>query len=157
MPEAIHQEILFDANPSTIYDALTDSTKFGEVTSGSPTEINKESGGSFSLFGGMIAGRNLELVQNKRIVQAWRAANWEEGVYSVVKIELNEQGTPNPFSFGSYRISRGTSRASFDRMGRKLLETPQEILFSKCLIFSNPTVPEYKIQFYQTGLRFPSV
>jgi len=33
------------------------------------------------------------LLPGKRIVQAWRVANWEPGKYSPAKFELSEQGS----------------------------------------------------------------
>ncbi|MFL6562648.1 MAG: SRPBCC domain-containing protein, partial [Bacillus sp. (in: firmicutes)] len=71
--------------------ALTDSNQFSQVTGGAPVEISPVAGGTFSCFGGMIHGRNIELVPGVRIVQAWRVANWPEGVYSIAKFELKEQ------------------------------------------------------------------
>lgn len=44
------------------------------------------------MFGGMIVGRNVELVPNQRIVQAWRPTHWDPGVYSIVRFELKAQG-----------------------------------------------------------------
>ena len=90
MTKTIHQEVVFDASPERIYEALTDANQFSEIT-GAPTEINPEDGGSFSCFGGMILGRNIELVPGQRIVQAWRVANWPKGVYSIAKFELTKQ------------------------------------------------------------------
>jgi activator of HSP90 ATPase len=49
-------------------------------------------GGAFSTFGGLIVGRQIELVPDTRIVQAWRPAYWEPGVYSLVKFELSDSG-----------------------------------------------------------------
>ncbi|MGM0834825.1 MAG: SRPBCC domain-containing protein [Bacillota bacterium] len=92
MTMTIHEEIIFKTNPNTLYQALTDSKQFSEVTGGAPTDIQAEAGGTFSLFGGMIEGRMIELVPNERIVQAWRAGNWDPGVYSIVKFEFNQQG-----------------------------------------------------------------
>jgi activator of HSP90 ATPase len=92
MSLTIHQEIIFKASPKQVYDALIDPNQFKTVTGGAPTEINAESGGAFSLFGGMITGMNIELIANERIVQAWRAANWNEGKYSIAKFEIKEQG-----------------------------------------------------------------
>jgi activator of HSP90 ATPase len=83
----IHQEIEIKSNQERIYDALLDSKQFAAVT-GMPAEISRDAGGAFSTFGGLIVGRNIELVPNQRIVQAWRPANWDPGVYSVVKFEL---------------------------------------------------------------------
>ncbi|MBT2697480.1 SRPBCC domain-containing protein [Bacillus sp. ISL-40] len=91
MTKTIHQEVVFNASPGLIYEALTDSKQFSEMTGGAPTEISPEAGGTFSCFGGMILGRNIELVPGVRIVQAWRVANWPEGVYSIAKFELKEQ------------------------------------------------------------------
>src|SRR5215813_444342 len=71
----IHQEIEFSATPQQVYEALLGSKKFTEF-SGRPAEINREVGGAFSLFKGHIIGRNLELVPNQRIVQAWRVVTW---------------------------------------------------------------------------------
>jgi activator of HSP90 ATPase len=81
---AIHQELEFNASPQQLYEALLDSKQFAEF-SGRPAEINREVGGAFSLFNGHIIGRNLELVPNQRIVQAWRVVTWPEGAYSIVR------------------------------------------------------------------------
>jgi activator of HSP90 ATPase len=87
----LHQEIEIKATPQRIYDALLDSKQFSTFT-GMPAEISREAGGVFSMFKGLIVGRNVELVPSQRIVQAWRPANWEAGVYSLVKFELKVQG-----------------------------------------------------------------
>jgi activator of HSP90 ATPase len=109
--ESIHQEVALKANRKRVYDALTDGKQFNKVTelSGAmqsgmalgtaATEISREVGGAFSLFGGHIAGRHIELVPNLRIVQAWRAADWGPGVYSIAKFELAEQGTGTKIVF----------------------------------------------------------
>jgi activator of HSP90 ATPase len=91
MSSSIHQEINFNASQKRIYDALTDAKQFGKFT-GAPAEIDQKAGGAFSCFGGMITRRNIELITNQRIVQAWRVSNWPEGVYSIVRFELQEMG-----------------------------------------------------------------
>jgi activator of HSP90 ATPase len=83
----IHQEIDFTANPTRIYEALLDAKQF-TAFSGRPAQIDREVGGAFSLFAGHIIGRNLELVANQRIVQAWRVVTWPEGAYSIAKFEF---------------------------------------------------------------------
>jgi hypothetical protein len=87
----LHQEVDVKASRQRIYDVLLDSKQF-TAFSGAPAEINREVGGTFSMFGGLIVGRNIELVPRERIVQAWRPAAWEPGVYSLVKFELKELG-----------------------------------------------------------------
>ena len=88
----IHQEIDIKAAPGRIYKALTDAKQFSALSGNAPTEISREEGGPFSVFGGMIVGRNIELVPDRRIVQAWRVKNWEPGLYSTVRFELRPEG-----------------------------------------------------------------
>lgn len=92
MSNAIHQEFKFNASPPRLYDALLDSKKFSAFT-GAPAEIDRRAGGEFSCFGGVITGRTIELTQDRRIVQAWRVKIWPEGVYSIVSIELQPDGS----------------------------------------------------------------
>lgn len=102
--ESIHQEVRLSAAPQRLYGALTNQDQFQEVTllsaavtsgmvkSGSTAQISNEAGGTFTLFGGIVSGRIIELVPNQRIVQAWRAADWAPGVYSVARFELRADG-----------------------------------------------------------------
>jgi activator of HSP90 ATPase len=88
----LHQEIEIKASRHRVYEALLDSKQFAAFT-GMPAEINREQGGVFSLFGGLISGRNVELVPDQRIVQAWRPTDWDAGVYTLVKFELKDWAT----------------------------------------------------------------
>jgi len=88
---SLHQQVDLKASPQRIYGALLDSAQFSAF-SGAPAQIHGEVGGAFSMFGGRIEGRNIELVANQRIVQAWRPTHWDAGVYSIVKFELVAQG-----------------------------------------------------------------
>jgi activator of HSP90 ATPase len=89
---SIHYEIVFTAIPQRIYDVLLDAKQFS-VCTGMAAEIDSKEGGAFSLFRGMVVGRNVELVPGRRVVQAWRPSHWDEGVYSIVRFELKPQGT----------------------------------------------------------------
>lgn len=84
---SLHQEIAFNASPARIYAILLDSKQFAAVT-GMAAEIDSKPGGAFKTFGGLIVGRNVELVPDTRIVQAWRPTHWDPGVYSIVRFEL---------------------------------------------------------------------
>ena len=85
----IHQEIVFSCSAHRIFEVLTNAKKFSDLTD-APAEINPEAGGKFSCFGGIISGFSIEIVPNKRLVQAWRVGNWVPGIYSIVKFELEE-------------------------------------------------------------------
>jgi activator of HSP90 ATPase len=88
---SLHQEIDLEASPQRIYEILVDSKQFAAF-SGEAAEIGREEGNTFSMFGGVIVGRNVELVPGQRIVQAWRPTHWPAGVYSLVRFELKAQG-----------------------------------------------------------------
>jgi activator of HSP90 ATPase len=89
---SLHQELDYKASSQRIYEVLLSSKDFAAF-SGAPAEIDPKAGGAFSMFGGLIVGRNVELIPNQRIVQAWRpTADFPEGIYSLVKIELRPQG-----------------------------------------------------------------
>ena len=90
MTHAIHHEVLFKTSRQRIFEALTNAAQFAELT-GAPAEIDAKSGGRFSCFGGMITGQTIEILSAARLVQAWRVGNWEPGIYSIVKFELEEQ------------------------------------------------------------------
>jgi activator of HSP90 ATPase len=122
---AIHQEISFAADSSRVYEALTNARQFEAVTrlsdaatlltapGAKPTAISTEVGGAFTLFGGYITGRHLELQPGRRLVQAWRAASWEPGAFSVVRFALEPapQGCRLSFDHRGFPDSQGPSLA----------------------------------------------
>jgi uncharacterized protein YndB with AHSA1/START domain len=89
---SLHQEVDFKATPQRIYEVLLDSKQFAACT-GMSAEIDPKPGGAFTTFGGLIVGRNVELIANQRIVQAWRPTHWDPGVYSIVKFELKPRAS----------------------------------------------------------------
>lgn len=86
----IHVETTLPAAPERIYELLTNGAKFGEVT-GQPGKGGGSAGAYFSLFNDWLEGRQIELVPNERIVQAWRFMDWDPGVYSIVRFTLTPE------------------------------------------------------------------
>ncbi|HME09886.1 MAG TPA: SRPBCC domain-containing protein [Bryobacteraceae bacterium] len=106
--ESIRQEKMFRASRKRVYEALLDTKLFDMALreamksmslESKPSQIDRQVGGAFSLFGGHILGRQVELVPNERIVQAWRTADWHPGHYSIARFELMEQGTATKLVF----------------------------------------------------------
>jgi activator of HSP90 ATPase len=94
---SIHLETLIGAVPEEVFELLTNGSLFGAAT-GIPAEITDREGDPFSLFGGRVEGRQIDLVPSQRVVQAWRfgAAHdspWEPGVYSTVRFTLEPDGS----------------------------------------------------------------
>jgi activator of HSP90 ATPase len=120
--ESIHQEPVFKASRKRVYDALTDSKQFDKVIQLSGVmqsmhladklaEISPDAGGAFSLFGGHITGRQVELVPNERIVQAWRTGAWPPGIYSIARFELVEQGSGTRIVFDHTGFPKGEAES----------------------------------------------
>jgi len=113
--ECIHQEVVIKANPARVFQALTDAKQFGKITefstpgAGASTTISPEAGGTFSLFGGVILGRHIELVPNERLVQAWREKSWAPGVYSVARFQLTDQGSSTKLVFDHTGFPQGAA------------------------------------------------
>jgi uncharacterized protein YndB with AHSA1/START domain len=109
--EAIRQEVVFDASPQRVYQALTTTKDFDMITrlsdganllnavGAKPTAISTEIGGPFTLFGGYITGRHLEMVPNERLVQAWRAGSFKPGGFSIAAFYLTAEGGKTRLNF----------------------------------------------------------
>lgn len=82
-----HEIVTFKVRPAEIYEALLDSEKH-TAFSGAPANINREIGGSFTAYGGMIEGILLEVIPNRKIVQKWRGKDWPEGHYSIITFDF---------------------------------------------------------------------
>jgi activator of HSP90 ATPase len=122
---SIHQEPSFTASRERLYQALTDPKQFDQVVELSgvmktmnlhqkPSELSPHVGSAFALFGGYITGRQVALVQNELIVQAWRAASWPHGFYSIVRFELvdHDPGSKIIFDHGGFPNDEADSLAA---------------------------------------------
>ena len=85
--KTIKQRVIFKANPHEVYELLMDSKKHAEFT-GAEAKISRKVGGKFSAYDGYITGINLELIKNKKIVQAWTCTDWPKGHYSKATFSL---------------------------------------------------------------------
>jgi activator of HSP90 ATPase len=89
---SLHQEVDLPTVPDRVYHLLLDSKEFAEL-SGMPAEIEGVAGGAFAMFGKVIYGRNVELIPNQRLIQAWGDTGWGPGFYSIARFELKKQGS----------------------------------------------------------------
>jgi activator of HSP90 ATPase len=117
--ESIHQEANFKASQKRVYQALTNAEQFdkvghlgaamrsGEKLGTATTQISTQVGGPFTLFQGHIVGRHLDLLPNRRIVQAWRVVTWDPGLFSIARFELVEQGSGTRIVFDHTGFPKG--------------------------------------------------
>lgn len=108
MSAPIHHEVSFEASPARIYEALMNADEHAAFTANGGAEISREAGGAFSTHGGQIVGRNIEIVPDRRIVQAWRVSDWPDGVYSLICFELHPEGDGTKLVFDHWGFPEGT-------------------------------------------------
>ena len=110
--ECIHQEVVIKASRDRVYRALTDAKQFSKLTELSyhavATEISSEVGGTFSLFGGVIVGRHIEMLPGERLVQAWRENSWEPGAYSIASFQFKDAGSETKVIFDHRGFPQGS-------------------------------------------------
>jgi activator of HSP90 ATPase len=75
-----------NAEPSDVYSAITNPYTI-ELWSGYPAIMSTEPGSEFSLWEGDITGKNLEFVQDSKVVQEWYFGDQPEK--SIVTITIS--------------------------------------------------------------------
>ncbi len=78
MNPTIEQSAKFNASPEVLFEMYMDSAKHSAAT-GAPARISRRAGGRFTAFSGALSGRNLLIVPNRMIVQAWRSSAFKRG------------------------------------------------------------------------------
>jgi len=98
--KSIRQTATFRASVKAVYEALMDSRKHSRF-SGRKAKVSKKVGGKFSVYGGSLVGTNLQLVKNKKIVQAWRCKmkDWPKNHYSKATFSLKKVKDGTRLSF----------------------------------------------------------
>jgi len=98
--KSIKQTVTFNASPEEIFNLLMDEKKHTAFT-GSKATLSRLPKGSFTVFDGYCRGYNIELVKNKKIVQAWHFAEdgWPDDHFSICNFELLKVGDKTKLRF----------------------------------------------------------
>jgi activator of HSP90 ATPase len=93
MAKTINQKVVFkNTTPKALYALYMDAKKH-TLIAGSPCTISAKEGSKYSVHGGYITGKNLQLIKDKLIVQTWRAQDWTKNdVDSTFIINLEQNG-----------------------------------------------------------------
>jgi len=81
----------FDVPASVLYKTFLDSGDLSRMTRSQATVEGRVSG-EWTIFNGSVRGKILELHQDRRIVQTWKFANWNDTDESKVVISFVLQG-----------------------------------------------------------------
>jgi activator of HSP90 ATPase len=98
--KSIRQTVRFTGKPEEVYQLIMDQKKHAAFTGGKAT-ISKKVDGKFSVFDGYCHGYNIELVEGKKIVQAWHFAEdgWPEDHFSVCTFLFEKVGIKTKLTF----------------------------------------------------------
>jgi activator of HSP90 ATPase len=93
MPKTIVKKIFYkNTTPKDIYELYMNAKKHSMAT-GASAKISAKEGTNYSAYDGYIKGKNLQLVQDKLIVQTWRAQGWgKEDIDSTFIMNLLPKG-----------------------------------------------------------------
>lgn len=83
---------ILPAAPQDVYNALTNKAML-EIWTGEDVVMVPEPGGEFSLWEGSIAGVNLELEENRKIVQEWFFGEQESPSIVTIILHPVKKGT----------------------------------------------------------------
>jgi len=75
--ESFQLSIVLPATQKQIFEAWLSNDGHSQMT-GSPAEVNAETGGDFTAWDGYIRGKTLEMEPHQRIVQAWRTSEFPD-------------------------------------------------------------------------------
>ena len=99
--KTIKQTVTFPTPPEKIYALLLDSRKLTAIH-GAKATMSKRPNGKFSVFDDYCHGFNIELIEDRKIEQAWvfREDGWPEDHYSICTflLESSKSGTKLVFT-----------------------------------------------------------
>ncbi|MHA1111505.1 MAG: SRPBCC domain-containing protein [Promethearchaeota archaeon] len=101
----IEQKILINASPHEIYEIFMDSKKHSKLTESKVT-ISRKVGGKFSVWEGEISGKNVALIEDKKIVQTWKSdgEDWGKSRYSTITLMLEPKDKGTEINFTQEEI-----------------------------------------------------
>lgn len=90
--KTIKQTYLVNASIEKVWQGLVDP-KIIEQWGGGPAIINDKVGTEFSLWGGDIHGKNINVVENKKLVQEWFGGDWDKPSKVTFTLRQKDNGT----------------------------------------------------------------
>ena len=120
MTKTIEQSVRFTATPEDLFETYLDSKRHSAATGG-VAQMSRKAGGKFTAWGGQLCGRNLMIIPNKMIVQAWRANHWKASDPDSILILRFSQAPEAAKLISPMRTSRLTTTRALHRAGRNTI------------------------------------
>ncbi len=99
------------ASPEKIYKAYLNNKQHAAMTNGGAVKISAKVGSKFTAWDGYCGGKILELIENKKIVSTWRAAEFqEEAEDSILEILLQPTSKGTKLTLIQTKIPSGLGK-----------------------------------------------
>lgn len=90
MTPTIQQSVVLPATPKELFNTYLDSNKHTAMTGGK-ARISRKVGAKFTAWNGVLSGRNLLIVPNRLVVQAWRSVHFKRSdADSILVLEFSQ-------------------------------------------------------------------
>ncbi|MEP6949520.1 MAG: SRPBCC family protein [Ginsengibacter sp.] len=98
--KSIRQTVTFASTPGEVYRLIMDQKEHAAFT-GSDVVMSKKINGKLTLIDGYCHGYDIELVEGKKIVQAWHFAEdgWPDDHYSTCTFLFEQMGDSTKLTF----------------------------------------------------------
>jgi len=90
--KSIRHHYFINATPEEVFTALTNQFTI-ELWSGYPAQMEAKEGTEFSIFDGDISGRNISIVENKKLVQEWYFGDSPDQSIVTIDLQAHQEGT----------------------------------------------------------------
>jgi activator of HSP90 ATPase len=123
--------IIKGASPHELFEIFMDEKKHAALVN-STAKISRDIGGRFEVYDGYIEGKNVELIQDKKIVQEWRGEEdcWPKQHYSKLTISFEKDKEGTRAELIQERVPEECSE-SFDKGWYEFYWDPMKELFKK--------------------------
>jgi activator of HSP90 ATPase len=111
--KSISQTVTFDATTEKIYHMLMDQKVHAAFTN-SKASIDPKVSGQFTVFDGYCHGYTIELIEGRKIVQAWHFAEdgWPKDHFSICTFNIEAAGTKTKLKFLQTNVPENTHQDS---------------------------------------------
>ena len=89
MPSELKFNIKYRVPTNILYETLTNPIEIMKFTQ-CKAEFSKEVNGTFNFYDGFITGSNVELVENKKLIQKWKFSNLPNSFDVIMNFKENQ-------------------------------------------------------------------
>lgn len=128
--ESLKMKIVLPVKADKLYKAWL-SSKEHTLFTGGEAKVSAKVNGKFTAWDGYISGKNLELINGKKIVQTWRTSEFaEDAPDSILEIKLEEKAGKTTLHLSQTNLQKGDAK-KYTQGWKDYYFTPMKDYFGK--------------------------